>query len=278
MSAVLEFQRVLPLPGGFEIWEERPIPEGCDLKGFDDMKLSVHRLRESKAWKVIAKRDPRLGFYMMNLWMAGWMNTPPGSLPNDDEELCEAAMCDPAVWPEVRMVALRHWKLWPGDGRLYHPFLCQKVAEAWASKVRYRNRGKAGGEATAAARRQREAQTAHQLLGTEGADMLVALTGRAPEGAAAMIGQMRKLCGDDVALVLNAIRKAYRKAEQGHPVADPASWIMGAVRNEARSRQQPARGPQPKRVDADMAFFDSITGGPPMQEDPGPYIDGYAED
>lgn len=97
------------------------------------MPLMVARLRKSKAW-VKAKRNPALGFYMINLWTAAWHEQPAGSLEDDDDVLADAAMCDPAKWAKVREDALRGW-VKCDDGRLYHPVVCEQVLNSWKSKL-----------------------------------------------------------------------------------------------------------------------------------------------
>lgn len=113
-------------------------PPDSDLGDFAFMPLMVARLRKSKAW-VKAKRNPALGFYMMNLWMAAWHEVPAGSLEDDDDVLMDAAMCEPAKWSRVREDALRGWVLC-SDGRLYHPVVCEQVMDAWTSKLERRDR------------------------------------------------------------------------------------------------------------------------------------------
>lgn len=114
------------------------IPPDCDLRDFRFMPLEVERLRRSKAW-LIAKRQPELGFYMMNLWMAVWHEVPAASIEDDDDVLADAAMCDPKKWAKVREHVLRGW-VKGSDGRLYHPVVAEKAREAWADKQAYRKR------------------------------------------------------------------------------------------------------------------------------------------
>ena len=113
-------------------------PSSCDLQDFPFMPLMVARLRKSKAW-VKARRNPALGFYMLNLWMFAWHEVPAGSLEDDDDVLADAAMCEPAKWAKVRDDVLRGW-VKCSDGRMYHPVVAERVLEAWASKVERRER------------------------------------------------------------------------------------------------------------------------------------------
>lgn len=107
-------------------------PPDCNLRDFPFMPLQVARLRASKAW-LKAKREPALGFYMMNLWTAAWHEVPAASLEDDDDVLADKAMCPPDVWPTVRSGALYGWQK-ASDGRLYHPIVAEQALEAWAMK------------------------------------------------------------------------------------------------------------------------------------------------
>lgn len=108
-------------------------PADCDLQDFPFMPLMVGRLRKSKAW-VKARRNPALGFYMINLWASAWHDVPAGSLEDDEDVLADAAMCDPSKWAKVRDEAMRGW-IKCSDGRLYHPVVCERVIDAWAAKT-----------------------------------------------------------------------------------------------------------------------------------------------
>lgn len=113
-------------------------PGDSDLRDFAFMPLLVARLRRSKAW-LIAKRQPELGFYMVNLWTAAWHDFPAGSLEDDDDVLSDLAMCDPRKWERIRDKALHGW-VKCSDGRLYHPVVAEQVNDAWANRQGYRER------------------------------------------------------------------------------------------------------------------------------------------
>ncbi len=110
----------------------------CDLTNFPFMPLLISRLRRSRSW-LMAKRQPELGFYMVNLWTAAWHEVPAGSLEDDDEVLCDFAMCDPQKWDEVKERVLHGW-VKCSDGRLYHPVVSSVATESWSEKQSYRNR------------------------------------------------------------------------------------------------------------------------------------------
>lgn len=113
-------------------------PPDCDLRDFPYMPLMVGRLRRSKAW-LMAKRQPEVGFYMINLWTAAWHDFPSGSLENDDDVLADLAMCTPGRWSKVRDTVLHGWVICT-DGRLYHSVVAEVVNEAWERRQNYRQR------------------------------------------------------------------------------------------------------------------------------------------
>lgn len=132
------------------------VPPEVDLRDFAFMPLEINRLRKSKAW-LWAKRQPALGFYMLNLWATSWHETPAASLEDDDDVLADAAMCDLKSWPKVKEKVLHGW-VKCSDGRLYHPIVAEKALEAWAKKTKQRQR-------TAAATKARQsALTTHNLI------------------------------------------------------------------------------------------------------------------
>lgn len=133
-------------------------PIECDLRALRFMPVEIERLFRSKAW-LQAKRNPALGFYMMNLWARSWHEVPAASLEDDDDVLADAAMCSPDEWPSVKAAALRGWVKCT-DGRLYHPVVAEKALDAWKQKLDFDSR-RAGfqkmqsdkGKASAAKRR-----------------------------------------------------------------------------------------------------------------------------
>jgi hypothetical protein len=115
------------------------VPEYVDLGDFPYMPVYITRLLRSRAW-LMCKRQPELGFYLMNLWMRCFQEHPAGSIEDDDDVLADAAMCSPERWHEVRKAALRGW-VKCSDGRLYHPFQSDVVVpESWKARIwkRYR--------------------------------------------------------------------------------------------------------------------------------------------
>lgn len=121
------------------------VPPEVDLRDFGFMPLDVARLRRSKAW-LIAKRNPEIGFYMMNLWASSWHETPAASMEDDDDVMADAAMCAPRRWAKIKADVLHGW-VKCSDGRLYHKVVAEKAIEAWDAKQKQRARSKAGNDA-----------------------------------------------------------------------------------------------------------------------------------
>jgi uncharacterized protein YdaU (DUF1376 family) len=103
-----------------------------DLTDFPFMPLYIARLQKSKAW-LRCKRRPELAFYMLNLWMRAWHETPAGSIEDDDDVLADAAMCDLRRWAKIKDDLMQGWEKGE-DGRLYHPVVTEIATESWADK------------------------------------------------------------------------------------------------------------------------------------------------
>lgn len=146
------------------------VPAEVDLRNFLFMPLEVGRLRRSKSW-LIAKRNPEIGFYMLNVWMGVWHNIPAGSLEDDDDVIADMAMCDPRRWDRVKADVMRGW-IKCSDGRLYHPVVAEKVRDSWEVKVAQRKRTAAATEA----RRKRDAQSNDDATNTVTSDVTETVT------------------------------------------------------------------------------------------------------
>jgi uncharacterized protein YdaU (DUF1376 family) len=124
-------------------------PADLDLSALEYMPLKIERLKRSAAW-IKAKRNPELGFYLINIWTAAYMQKPAASLPDDDDLLCDAAMCEPRRWPKVKEIVMRGFILC-ADGRWYHQFVAELALEALEKRIKWRRkkqgqRGGSGGE------------------------------------------------------------------------------------------------------------------------------------
>lgn len=117
-----------------------PVPADCDLTGFHFMPLDCIRLVQSDL-AAIASGDEFKAAVI--LWCKSWSNIPAGSWTDDDRVLAHAAGLAPKAWTRVRAMALHGWYK-ASDGRLYHPVVSEKAAEAWAHRQRQRDRARKG--------------------------------------------------------------------------------------------------------------------------------------
>lgn len=125
-------------------------PPNCDLRGFDNLQLDVDLLPKSKLANYAEAEAFRAAVL---LWCEAWKQVPAASLPDDDLELRSIAglQRDPATWERIKKDALSKF-VKCSDGRLYHEVLAEKACEAWGRRIAFRERAKAGGKASAAAR------------------------------------------------------------------------------------------------------------------------------
>lgn len=107
-----------------------PVPAECTMSGNDWFPLHFARLRKSKWWRR-ATDTARARNVMM--WGEAYSATPAGSLPDDDDELAEAAGygMDVEAFLAVKNEIMAPWTLC-SDGRWYHPTVCEVVLDAWA--------------------------------------------------------------------------------------------------------------------------------------------------
>lgn len=105
----------------------------CDLRDFAFMPLDVVRLRDSD---LAATESAEAFRAAVMLWCASWHQLPAASLPDDDRVLANLAGYGRVVkeWQKEREGALRGW-IKCSDGRLYHPVVAEKAAEAWRGKL-----------------------------------------------------------------------------------------------------------------------------------------------
>jgi hypothetical protein len=242
--------------------DQRPqplVPAECDLSGFEYMKLKIENLTNSRSWIVAKKRDKRLGFVMMNLWMKAFRSKPAGSLENDPLQLADAAGCSEEEWEDFGKNALEGWVLC-SDGRLYHRYLCYEIVlPAWADKVKWRSRGKAGadarwggkeGEADASSKGQgsqgrgrgkgKESSASggpaspRSMLFDTGLQAVQMLTGRSKASARSLIGELLANAGDDASHVMKWIHEAAGRAALKHAeLAVPADWLIETSQRHA---------------------------------------------
>ena len=113
-------------------------PSGCDLRDFPRLMIDVPRLFAS-TFNATASRNPLAWMVGHKLWYRSWHQSPAGSLPNDDDELCHLAELgfDVKSFKKAKALAMRGW-VECSDGRLYHPVVCEAALEGWQEKLRQR--------------------------------------------------------------------------------------------------------------------------------------------
>ncbi len=114
------------------------VPAEVDLRDFPFTPLFRSRLFASPFHSRSSDAEWRAG---MTLWLKSWDQTPAGSLPDDDVELCRLADLgrDLRGWRKIRAGALLDW-IKCCDGRLYHPVVAESILNAWAGKEAQRQR------------------------------------------------------------------------------------------------------------------------------------------
>jgi hypothetical protein len=105
-------------------------PPGCNMAGNDWFPLHFRRLRTSKWWRRAS--DLARARNVM-LWGEAYAADQAGSLPDDDDELAEAAGFgfDVSAFIDHKAEIMAPWVLC-SDGRWYHPTICEVALDAWA--------------------------------------------------------------------------------------------------------------------------------------------------
>jgi hypothetical protein len=129
LRASVELRAPLPKP---------PVPGTADLRDFPYTPILRSKLFGSSFHARATDTEWRAG---VTLWLKSWEQSPPGSLPTDDIDLCRLAELgrDLATWQSVKTWALHNWYLCD-DGRLYHRIVAEVVNEALNRKEESRLR------------------------------------------------------------------------------------------------------------------------------------------
>lgn len=114
-------------------------PADCDLRGLPFLPLDVVRLLDSDLFALSTGDEFKSA---VALWCRSWNQVPAASLPDDDRILAHLSGAG-ARWKKVRTMALRGW-VKCSDGRLYHPVVAEKAADAWELRLRQRERSARG--------------------------------------------------------------------------------------------------------------------------------------
>jgi hypothetical protein len=111
------------------------VPADADLRDFPFTPIYRARLFGSSFHARVNDSEWRAG---VTLWLRSWDQTPAGSLPDDDIELCRLAELgrDVKTWRRVKGGALHGW-VKCSDGRLYHEVVAVCVKEALRKKSEY---------------------------------------------------------------------------------------------------------------------------------------------
>jgi hypothetical protein len=115
-----------------------PIPANADLRDFQFTPIFRARLFGSSFHARSTDAEWRAG---VTLWLKSWDQVPPGSLPDDDIDLCRLAELgrDMKLWATVKSGALRGWYKC-SDGLLYHAVVAEGVLEGINRKTAHRNK------------------------------------------------------------------------------------------------------------------------------------------
>ena len=108
------------------------------------MPLDVARLRDSD---LASDETPEACWAAVLLWAASWHQIPAASIPDNENWIAKHAGYAQRGkidkdWPNVRPGALRGWVMC-SDGRLYHPVVSEKANDAWAGRIKYREKKEA---------------------------------------------------------------------------------------------------------------------------------------
>lgn len=105
------------------------VPAGVCLTGCDWFQFHYQRLPKSKWWRRAS--DMARARNVM-LWCAAFGQSIAGSLPDDDDDLAEAAGfgMDTVAFAALKAEIMAPWTLC-SDGRWYHPTLAEVVLETW---------------------------------------------------------------------------------------------------------------------------------------------------
>jgi hypothetical protein len=112
-----------------------PVPADCDLRGLPWMPIDTVRLLDSDLFALASGDEFKAA---VALWCKAWQQVPASSLPDNELILAKLSGAG-ARWRKVREQALRGFVRCT-DGRLYHPVIAEKALEAWAHRLKQRDR------------------------------------------------------------------------------------------------------------------------------------------
>lgn len=114
------------------------VPAEIDLRDFAFTPIFRGRLFGSSFHARASDGGWRAG---VTLWLKSWDQSPAGTLPDDEIDLCRLAELgrDLKTWRKISKEALHGW-FKCSDGRLYHKVVAEGVLEAWQRKKAQRDR------------------------------------------------------------------------------------------------------------------------------------------
>lgn len=102
-----------------------PYPPETRAKGWR-FEVNMEQVEQSDTW--LRARNGMTRGALLLLWHKAWMQTPCGTLPNDDELIALLLDMDDEEFQSRKKVLLRGWWL-ADDGRLYHDTITERVLE-----------------------------------------------------------------------------------------------------------------------------------------------------
>lgn len=223
------------------------VPADVDLRGYEFMPLYGDRLFKSETW-IAASADAKVA--ALRLWWHAYAHeVPAASLPDNDRLLAEYAGYGMATraWQKIKPQAMAGFVLC-SDGRLYHENLAAWALEAWAKRVKDRQR-----KADWKARKDSGNSSADAIRndsGTVPGDAFRNGSGTADRKGQERNGQERKvntdgashLSGDppdDLNLEPDGKAPANGKAARGQAMAKDARALLGFLNDRAGKRFPP---------------------------------------
>ena len=107
-----------------------------DCTDLDGFMLNVERLMASE---LVALASHEAIAAALFLWCRAWKQKPAASLPNDDRVLAAFARLPLARFKKIRHDVMRGFVLC-SDGRLYHRVLADEARNAFARKMKFRDK------------------------------------------------------------------------------------------------------------------------------------------